>query len=103
MSGGEGDFTPLSGWNIPISPGDEVRLYDQIYFFNRVDPDGAVTFRLHLNSDRADVMIKGQDGRPRKPDQHAIAVTWREGNLAFCEKLLESIVRRTGDGCLRSA
>lgn len=94
MSGGEGDFTPVPGCNIPTSPGDEVGLYGESYFFDRVDPDGAVTFRPPLNSDRADFMVMATDGRPRKPNQHDIAVMWREGNLTFYEKPLEFVVRR---------
>ena len=93
MSGGEGTVTPQAGWNVLMDPGDEVVLFGDAFFFDRVDPDGAVTFRAPLNSNRGDFMVQGEDGRPRKPTGHEIGAIWREGNLVFCEKRLESAAR----------
>ena len=76
-----GAATPQAEWNILIDPGDEVVLFGDHYFFDRVDPDGAVTFRAPLNSNRGDFMIQGEDGHPRKPTTHEIGTIWRDNNL----------------------
>jgi len=94
VSGDEGLVTPQADWNVLIDPGDEVTLFGTAYFFERVDPDGAVTFRAPLNSNRSDFMVEGEDGRPRKPFVHEIGTIWREGYLEFAEKRLETAARR---------
>ena len=94
MSAGMGSVAAQAGWNVLIDPGDEVSIFGGTFYFDRVDPDGAVTFRPPVDSQRGDFMVQGADGRPRKPTQDEIAVIWREGNLIFVEKKLASAARQ---------
>lgn len=94
MSGGPSSIEPDLDWPILLEPGDEVVAFEEQYFFDRVDPDGAVTLRAPMGSQRGDFMVVGHDGHPRKPTKSEIMTLWIEENVRFPERRLESTIRQ---------
>lgn len=89
-----GQPVPMVAWNLDVEPGDPVDIYGHPYIFDRVDADHAVTFRVPAGSSEGDFMIVGDDGRPRKPFVHEVAVLMSDNNLIWRERPLKDEVRR---------
>lgn len=88
---------PHPGMNFDVSAGDPVEIFEKPYFFDRIDPDGAVTFRAPLVSDGSrnpDFMIVGTDGHARKPTSDEVGVLHQEGKLIFRQSPLAKEARR---------
>lgn len=46
-------------WNLDVEAGDPADIFGVVYFFERVDPDHAVTFRAAAGSGAGDFLIEG--------------------------------------------
>ncbi len=85
------------GMNFEVSAGDPVDIFEKPYLFDRIDSDGAVTFRAPLVADgsrNADFMIVGADGHARKPTCDEVGILHQEGNLIFRQRPLATDARR---------
>lgn len=80
--------------NLDLEPGDPVEIREVPYYFERVDSDGAFTFRPPVGSRTGDFMVIGEDGHPRKPDANDIAQLMRDSDIVFRSKVLQNEVRR---------
>lgn len=88
---------PHLGMNFDVSSGDPVDIFEKPYLFDRIDSDGAVTFRAPLVSDGSrnpDFMIVGADGHARKPTTDEVGILHQEGNLIFRQRPLATDARR---------
>lgn len=93
MSGG-GEPVPVVPWNLDVDPGDPVDLFGHSYVFERVDPDGAVTFRPPVGSGEGDFMVVGDDGRGRKPTMSEVGQLMASNDCIWREKPLRTEARR---------
>lgn len=93
MSAASGKPVPAASWDIDVEAGDPVTLLGRPYVFERVDPDGAVTFRAPAGSGGGDFLVVDDSGQRRKPTVEEVLALSDE-DLVWHEKPLAKEARR---------
>lgn len=85
---------PAAAWDLAVEAGDPVDIFRRPYVFERVDPDGAVTFRPPAGSAGGDFMVVGADGRPRKPTTGEVLELMSGDDIIWRDRPLSTDARR---------
>lgn len=89
---------PAPPWDLAVEAGDPADIFGRPYIFERVDPDGAVTFRTPTLSSDGDFMVVGADGHGRKPTTDEVLVLMADEELVWRDRPLGKEARRLARG-----
>lgn len=78
--------------------GDLVEILGRDYYFERIDPDCAVTYRAPYAASYPDFMVDGDDGHPRKPTTAEMNAIFAQGGIIFRSKPSNNESRRLARG-----
>lgn len=83
-----------------VEAGDPFRVFDLVYYFDRVDEDGVATLRSSRKTGAGDFMVTDDDGMPRKPNVDEFMQLMSSGDIVPLERRpqnVEARVRRRAD------
>ena len=74
--------------------GDPVEILARDYYFERVDPDHAVTYRAPYGASYPDFMVDDDNGHPRKPTTAEMNAIFAQDGIIFRSKPSSNESRR---------